>query len=67
MIPAIDLGGCTDCGSCLEVCPDVFQRNSETGHIIVVDLDNYPEDCVHEAISVCPVDCISWDEQKGSS
>ena len=62
MIPFVDMGECTDCGSCLEVCPEVFKRNSETGYIDVANLNTYPEDCVQEAISVCPEDCISWEE-----
>jgi len=67
MIPVVDMGKCTDCGSCLEVCPEVFKKNPEAGYIDVTNLDNYPEDCVQEAISVCPVDCISWEEHAGPS
>lgn len=66
-IPVIELGECTDCGSCLEVCPEVFERNSETGYIIVKELSTYPQDCVQEAISVCPEDCIAWEESDGPS
>ncbi len=62
MIPVVDLGECTDCGSCLEVCPEVFERNSETGFIEVVYFPEYPADCVLEAITVCPADCIDWEE-----
>ena len=61
MIPSIDLGQCTDCGSCVEICPEVFRKNSETGYIEIVSLYEYPEDCVQEAISICPTDCISWE------
>ena len=61
-IPVIDLSECTDCESCLEICPSVFKRNEETGHIEVIDLPQYPEDDVREAISMCPADCISWEE-----
>ena len=41
-VPSIDLGECTDCESCLELCPRVFRRNEETGHIEVVDLCELP-------------------------
>ena len=61
MIPVVDMGACTDCGSCIEVCPEVFFRNEGTGYIEVNHLQEYPEDCVQEAISVCPVDCIGWE------
>lgn len=60
MIPAIDMGLCTDCGSCLEICPEVFWRNVETEDMEVRDLNEYPEKCVQEAISFCPEDCIYW-------
>ena len=60
MTPSIDLGQCTDCGSCVEVCPEVFRKNSETLYIEIVLLDEYPEDCVQDAIRICPTDCISW-------
>lgn len=60
-VPVIDLSSCTDCESCLEVCPSVFRRNEETGLIEVIILVEYPENEVDEAISICPADCISWE------
>jgi ferredoxin len=61
MIPVIDLSECTDCGSCLELCPSVFKRNEETARIEMMDLSEYPEEGVEEAISMCPADCIAWE------
>ncbi|MFC1820808.1 ferredoxin [Thermodesulfobacteriota bacterium] len=61
-VPAIDMSKCTDCESCLEICPNVFQRNRETGHIEIKDLPEYPEDNILEAISLCPASCITWEE-----
>jgi ferredoxin len=61
-IPVIDMGKCTDCESCLEVCPDIFKRNSETGIIEVSELPEYKEEDVQKAISICPADCITWEE-----
>lgn len=61
-ILVINLGECTDCESCLELCPSIFKRNKETGYIEVVDLDQYPEKDVQEALSICPADCITWEE-----
>ena len=60
--PVIDLSACTDCESCLEICPEVFRRNQETGLIEIADLPEYPEEKVQEAIAVCPGACISWEE-----
>ena len=61
-IPVIDISECTDCESCLEICPVVFVRNGEMGYIEVIDLPEYPEDEVREAIVICPADCITWEE-----
>ena len=60
--PVIDFGKCTKCESCLEICPDIFKKNMETGYIEVVDLPEYPEKDIQEAISICPADCITWEE-----
>jgi ferredoxin len=62
-VPVIDLSQCTDCDSCLEICPAVFRRNKETGLMEVADLALYPEDEVREAICICPNDCIAWEEE----
>ena len=59
--PVIDIRCCTDCESCLEMCPEVFKRNGETGLIEIADLAGYPEDLVDQVISICPADCISWE------
>ena len=61
-IPVIDIGKCTDCESCLAICPEVFRKNKETGLIEVEDLPDYPEELVDQVISMCPTDCISWEE-----
>ena len=60
--PVIDIGSCNDCESCLELCPKIFKRNEETGLIEVVDISEYPDAMVQEAISMCPNDCIAWEE-----
>lgn len=61
-VPVINLGECTDCESCLELCPHIFRKDEETGHIEVVDLSEYSEQDIQEAMSMCPVDCITWEE-----
>lgn len=60
-VPIIDLGRCTDCRGCIEVAPEVFRFNEETGMMEVADLSDYPEDRVAEAIKNCPEDCIFWE------
>ena len=60
--PVVDIGICTLCMGCVEVCPQVFQFNENAGYIHVVDLDAYPVDLVDEAIKYCPEDCIDWED-----
>lgn len=60
--PVVDIGTCTLCMGCVEVCPDVFRENS-AGYIEVVEMETYPEDAVNEAIKYCPEDCITWEEE----
>lgn len=61
-IPVVDIRKCTGCESCLEVCPQVFKKNMETGFIDVADLSEYPKIHVDQAIGICPVGCIRWEE-----
>lgn len=61
-VPIIDLIQCSDCETCLDLCPEVFHRNPETGRIEVEDLSIYPEETVREAIAHCPKDCIDWED-----
>jgi ferredoxin len=61
-IPVVDIGQCSLCGGCIEVCPQVFRLN-DTGFIEVSELLQYPEVDVDEAIKNCPEDCICWEEE----
>ena len=58
--PVVDMAECTDCEACLEACPEVFRKN-EAGYIEVIDLDEYPEEGVEEAIRNCCAGSISWE------
>ena len=62
-VPVIDLGVCTECDCCIAVCPAVFRQNEAAGYMEVIDLAEYPEADVDEAIKNCPVDCITWEEE----
>ena len=57
---SIDPTACTGCESCAELCPACFAMHAETGLAIVID--PHPEaipDCLHEAVSCCPTQCIA--------
>ena len=57
--PEIDLSKCILCEVCRESCPDVFRLN-DAGYIEVLDLKQYPEEEIDDAIRNCPASCISW-------
>ena len=59
-IPDVELGECVLCGVCVEVAPSVFRING-VGYVEVLDLTDYPEFEVNEAIKNCPADCVSWE------
>ena len=59
--PVVDIGACSLCMGCVELCPEVFRLNENTGYIEVIDSPAYPQECVDEAIKYCPQDCIEWE------
>jgi len=61
-IPSVDIGACTLCEGCIEVCPSVFFIN-DMSHIEVIELTEYPEALIEEAMKYCPEDCITWEEE----
>jgi ferredoxin len=61
--PVVDIGICTLCGGCIEVAPRIFRLNNALGFIEVIEADEYSQEEVDEAIKICPVDCIEWEEE----
>jgi ferredoxin len=49
---------CIGCGTCAELCPEVFEMNEEEEKAKVKAPDS-GADCVNEAIDSCPVEAIS--------
>ncbi|MGQ9858181.1 MAG: ferredoxin [Thermodesulfobacteriota bacterium] len=58
----IDQDECIGCGTCQEICPEVFELDEETGKAIVIQAEGGPEDLIEEAMESCPVSCIHWEE-----
>ena len=58
----IDEEECIGCGSCEEICPEVFVLNEDTEKAEVINPEGGPEDLIEEAIEACPVECIQWEE-----
>jgi ferredoxin len=45
-----------------EVCPEVFKLNNETEKAEVIKPEGGPEDLIEEAMEMCPVECIHWED-----
>ncbi len=56
----LDREECIGCGSCEEICPEVFRLDPDTDKAQVIKPQGGPEDLIQEAMDVCPVDCIGW-------
>ena len=52
--------GCTACGLCEEICPEVFRMDDEATVKAGVDFSKY-EDQIKEAAESCPVEVIKYD------
>ena len=57
----IDEEECIGCGSCEELCPEVFKLNEDTDKAEVIKPEEGPEDLIEEARATCPVECIHWE------
>jgi len=51
--------GCTSCGLCESICPDVFQLEDTAVVKDGVNFSQY-EDCIKEAAESCPVEVIKY-------
>jgi NAD-dependent dihydropyrimidine dehydrogenase PreA subunit len=59
MPPKVDLGKCTGCGTCADVCPsEVFDIESEKSKVSRPDDCTACETCVEE----CPEEAIALEE-----
>jgi ferredoxin len=58
----IDEEECIGCGSCVELCPEVFRMNEDKEKAEVILPEGGSEECNEEAIDTCPVSCIHWEE-----
>lgn len=56
----IDEDECIGCGSCEDICPEVFKLDSDSEKAKVIKQEGGPENLIEEAINTCPVSCISW-------
>jgi ferredoxin len=58
----IDKDECIGCESCVELCAEVFAFNENEEKAEVILAEGGPQDCIEEAMSTCPVECIHWED-----
>jgi len=58
----IDEEECIGCGTCQELCPDVFELDDDTQKARVIMPEGGPEELIEEAMESCPVSCIHWED-----
>ena len=59
----IDTDECMFCGTCADLCPDVFRLDDDLGYAVVINPEGASEDEIQEAIDSCPAACIHWEEE----
>lgn len=55
----LDRDECIGCGSCAEICPEVFGFDSEAEKAQVLKEDGGELECADEAAAACPASCIA--------
>ncbi|OPY55949.1 MAG: Ferredoxin [Pelotomaculum sp. PtaU1.Bin035] len=56
----VDQDLCISCGTCIDICPDVFQWNEENKASSAVDhIPADLEEQAHEAAENCPTEAIT--------
>jgi len=57
----INFDECIGCGVCMQVCPDVFGLDENSGKAVLVKNEAGPEEqeLIKEAIDSCPIGCIN--------
>ena len=58
----IDEDDCIGCGTCEELCPEVFKLDAGTEKAEVIMPEGGPQDLIKEAIESCPASCIYQDD-----
>jgi len=58
----IDPELCTGCGTCVDICPDVFELGEEVAEVKVDEVPPEHQESCREAAESCPVDAISVEE-----
>ena len=53
--------GCTSCGLCVDICPEVFEMEDTATVIAGVNFDDYEAQII-DASESCPADVIRYEQ-----
>ena len=57
--PTVDQNVCIGCGTCVALCPNVFQL-ADDGKSKIANGKGASEQEIQQAMDACPVQCIHW-------
>ncbi|HID02289.1 MAG TPA: ferredoxin [Desulfobacterales bacterium] len=57
----IDVYECNGCGSCVEICPEVFAMDEDGEKAYLIDFDAEVTEKVEEAAAYCAQKCIYFE------
>ena len=57
----VDFDKCIGCGVCMQVCPEVFGLDEESGKAVLLNYERSDDnmDIVKEAADSCPIGCVN--------
>jgi ferredoxin len=58
---SVNFDDCIGCGVCMQVCPEVFGLDEESGKAVLLDGGSHAGkgDLIKEAVDSCPIGCIN--------
>lgn len=63
MHPRVNQEICIGCASCAGTCPNIFKMGDDGKSHVVEGADYEAEKaCIDDAIAICPVQAISWQD-----
>lgn len=54
----VDPNICISCGTCIDMCPEIYDWDDEGKAEVVDEVSDDLEECAQEALESCPVEAI---------